>query len=87
MATSVISFFSLFLLSCKRVSRTVDLLRRFPNVLPRTSRLFVRCHLDHGNIIYDQAYIFTFHQKLESFQYNASLSTTDTIRGTSRTRL
>ena len=32
--------------------------------------LFLIPHLDHGNIIYEQAYIFAFHQKLELFQYN-----------------
>ena len=30
---------------------------------------FVRPHLDYGDIIYDEAYNETFHQKLESIQY------------------
>ena len=30
---------------------------------------FVRAHLDYGDIIYDEAYNETFHQKLESIQY------------------
>ena len=32
--------------------------------------LFLMPHLDHDNIIYEQAYIFAFHQKLELLQYN-----------------
>ena len=39
-------------------------------------------YLDHGDVIYDQAYKFAFHQKLESFQYNTFLAITGTIRGT-----
>ena len=87
MAASAIYLFNLFLLSCKRLSKTVGLLWRFLNVLTRTSKLFVRTHRDHCDIIHDQVYTFAFHQKLESFQYNASLSVTGTTRGTSREKL
>ena len=31
-------------------------------------KAFVRSHLDYGDVIYDEAYIETFHQKLESIQ-------------------
>ena len=82
MVPSAIYFFNLFLLSCKRVSKTVGLLRKFQNVLPRTSKLFIRSHFDHGDIIRGQAYNFDFHQKLEWFQYNASLAITGTIKET-----
>ena len=82
-----IYIFNLFLLSCKRVSKTVGVLRKFPNVFSRTSKLFIRTHLDHRDIIHDQVYNFAFHQKLQSFQYNASLSITGTTRGTSREKL
>ena len=41
---------------------------------------FIRPHLDYGDIIYDQAYNLSFHQKLESIQYNAALAITGTIR-------
>ena len=47
-AASTIYFFNLFVLSCKRVSKTVGLLRKFQNVLPRASK-FLRSHLDHGD--------------------------------------
>ena len=49
--------------------------------------MFVRSHLNHGNIMHDQAYNFTFHQKLESFQCNASRVITVTVRATSRENL
>ena len=32
---------------------------------------FVRPHLDYGDIIYDEAFNKTFHQKLDYIQYNA----------------
>ena len=76
MAASTIYLFNLFLLSCKRISKTVGLLRKFLNVFPRTSKLFVRTHLNLRDIIHDEIYNFVFHQKLQSFQYNAFLSIT-----------
>ena len=45
---------------------------------------FVRSHLHYGNIIYDQAYKESFHQKLESIKWNAALAVTGAIRGTSK---
>ena len=47
-------------------------------------KCFVRTHLDYGDIIYDQAFNNSFHQKIESLQYNAALAITGTIRGTSK---
>ena len=38
-------------------------------------------------IIYDQAYNASFHQNLDSIQYNAALAITGTIRGTSKEKL
>ena len=43
-------------------------------------KAFVRPHLDYGDIIYDEAYNETFHQKLEYIQYNACLALSGTIR-------
>ena len=73
----------------KKVNKTVALLRKFQNILPRSALLtiykcFVRTHLDYGDIIYDQAFNNSFHQKIESLQYNAALAITGAIRGTSR---
>ena len=46
-----------------------------------------RPHLDYGDIIYGQSYNLSFHQKLESIQYNAALALTGAIRGSSREKL
>ena len=48
---------------------------------------FVIPHLDYGDLIYDEAYNETFHQKLESIQYNACLALSGAIRGSSREKL
>ena len=73
----------------KKVNKTVALLHKFQNILPRSALLtiykcFIRTHLDHGDIIYDQAFNNSFHQLIESLQYNAALAITSAIRGTSR---
>ena len=36
-------------------------------------KAFVRPHLDYGDILYDDAYNETFHQKPEAVQYNVCL--------------
>ena len=48
---------------------------------------FVKPHLDSGEIIYEKAYNSSFHQKIESVQYNACLAITGAIRGTSKEKL
>ena len=68
----------------KKVSQTIGLPRKLQNLLPRKSLItvcksFVRPHLDYGDIIYDQAYKASFHSKLESIQYNATLAITGPI--------
>ena len=73
----------------KKVNKTVALLRKFQNILLRSALLtiykyFVKTHLDYGNIIYDQTFNNSFHQKIESLQYNTALGITGAIRGTSR---
>ena len=40
---------------------------------------FVRPHLDYGNILYNQTYNNSFHEKLGSIQYNACLVLTGAI--------
>ena len=47
-------------------------------------KTFMRPYLDYGDIIYDQAYNETFHQKVESIQYNAL---SGAIRRSSREKL
>ena len=70
-----------------KVIKTMGLLRKLHNILPRSALLtiykgFDRPHLDHGDIIYDQAYNAYFNQKLEFLQYNDCLAITESIRGT-----
>ena len=52
-----------------KVSKTIGLLRKLHNTLPRLLlptiyKSFIRPHLDYGDIIYDQAYKSSFHQKI-----------------------
>ena len=72
----------------KKINKTMGLLRKFQQILPRSTLLtiyktFKRGRLDYADIIYDQAYNSAFHDKLESDQYNACLAITGAIRGTS----
>ena len=43
--------------------------------------------LDYGDILYNQAFNISFHDRLESIQYNACLTITGAIRGTSKEKL
>ena len=76
----------------QKISKTMGLLRRFQQILPRSSLLtiyktFIRSQLDFADVIYDQACNSSFHEKLESIQYNACLAITGAIRGTSSEKL
>ena len=74
-----------------KISKTLGLLGKLQNLLPSTLnaiyKAFVRPYLDYSDILYDQTYSTSFHQKLESIQYNACLAITDAIRGTSKEKL
>ena len=75
-----------------KVNKTIGLLRKLHNTLSRLPLLtiyksFIRPHLDYGDIIYNQAYNVSFHQKLESIQYNSALAITSSIRGTPTEKL
>ena len=53
----------------KKISKTMGLLRKFQQILPRSSLLtiyktFIRSRLDYADIIYDQAYNSASHNKL-----------------------
>ena len=70
----------------KKVIKRVALLRKSQDIIPRSALLtiykcFVSTHLDYGDIIYDQAFNKSFHQKNEFLQYNAALAITGAIRG------
>ena len=75
-----------------KVNKTIGLLRKLQNILPRFAILtiyktFIRPHLNYSGIIYDQVYNASFHQKLEQLEYNACLAITGAIRGTSKEKL
>ena len=72
-----------------KVSRTIALLRKLQHVLPRQAlitiyKYFIRPYLDYGDILYDKAFNESFHQNIESIQYNACLTIIGVIRGKSR---
>ena len=51
-----------------KINKTIGLLQKLQNILPRLAlfaiyKCLIRPHLDYGNIIYDQAYNLSFHQK------------------------
>ena len=77
----------------RKISKTIDLLRKLQSFYPRaalitTYKAFIRPHLDYGDILYDQTHNMSFHQKLEFIQYNACLAITGVIRGgTSKEKL
>ena len=71
------------------MNKTIGLLRKFWNFLPRKSLLtiyesFILPHLDYGDIIYDQSHNTSFLQRLESLQYSLALAITGAIHGTSK---
>ena len=64
-----------------KISKTIGLLLKLQNLLPRAAlitiyKAFIGPHLDYGDILYDQEYNLSFHQKLESIQYNECLAIT-----------
>ena len=76
----------------KKISKTMGLLRKFQQILRRSTLLtlhqtFIRSRLDYADIIYDQAYNSAFHDKLGPIQYNACLAITGAIRGTSTEKI
>ena len=61
-------------------------------ILPRTSliiiyKLFARPHLGYGDIIYDQTFKESFHQRIETMQHNAAITIIGAIRGISSEKL
>ena len=77
-----------------KVNKTIGIqLRKLHHLLLRSPLLtiyksfIIRPHLDYGDIMYDQAYNASFHQKLYSIQYNAALTITGAVRGTSKEKL
>ena len=70
----------------------MGLLRRLQPILPGSSLLtiyktFIKSQLDFADVIYDQACNSSFHEKLESIQYNACLAVAGAISGRSSEKL
>ena len=60
-----------------KVNKTIGLLCKLQNILPRESLIcksFIRPHTDYGDKIYDRSYNSSFHQNIESIQYNAIIA-------------
>ena len=75
-----------------KVNKTIGLLRKLQNLLSRSTlitiyKAFVRPHLDYGDILFDQTYNSSFHEKLESVQYNVCLVLTGAISGSSKEKI
>ena len=75
-----------------KTNKTIGLLRKLSNLLPRQAlvtiyKAFVRPHLNYGDVLCGQAFNNSFHAKMESIQYNNSLTFTGAIRGTSREKI
>ena len=75
-----------------KINKTISLLRKLQNNLPRAPlvaihKSFVRPHLDYGDILYDQTFNTSFHERPESIQYNAAIAITGSTRGIPREKL
>ena len=75
-----------------KVNETIRFILKLQDTLPRTSLItifksFIRPRLDYGDLIYDRTYNTSFHQNIESIQYNAGLAITGAVRVTSREKL
>ena len=75
-----------------KVNKTIALLRKLQNLLSRstlitTYKTFVRPHFAHGDVLFDQTYNNSFHEKLESIKHNACLDLTGAIRGSSKEKI
>ena len=76
----------------KKINKTISLLRKLQNNLLRAPlvtiyKSFVRPHVDHRDISYNQTFNSAFHERLVSIQYNAALVITGVIWGSSREAL
>ena len=75
-----------------RVKKLIALLRKLQKVSPRSPlitiyKLFILPHIDYEDIIYDQTCNISFHQELESIQYNVAPAITRAIIGSSREKI
>ena len=76
----------------KKAVKVISVIKKLNVTLPRSSlltiyKLFIRPHLDYGDVIYDQPNNNRLSEKIESAEYNAALAITGAIRGISREKL
>ena len=76
----------------KKVTKSINLLRKLNFTLPRSSLLmiyksFIRPHLDYDDLVYDQQNNSSLSEKIEFLQYNAAFAITDAIKGSSKETL
>ena len=75
-----------------KVSKTIGLWRKLQNLLSRSTlitiyKAFVRPYFDYGDMLYSQTYNSSFHEKLESIQYNPCLTLTGAITSSSKEKI
>ena len=75
-----------------KATKGIEHLRKLQPLLPYMSlliiyKLFVRPHLDYGDIVYEQPFNASFSNKIKSLQYNSALAITGTIKGSLRDKL
>ena len=59
------------------MDKIIGLIQKIQHALPRLYFLtiyivFVRPHLDYGDLIFDQAFNNSFHQKMEAVRYDVA---------------
>ena len=75
-----------------KMNKTIGLFCKLQLFLSRATpiliyKTFIRPHLDYGDIVYDQAYDMSFHQKMESIQYNNCVAITGDMRSILKEKL
>ena len=80
------------IVSARRGLGVIRFLSRYVSrdVLDQMYKLYVRRHLDYGEIIYhkfDPEFTLEFTRQLESTQYTVALAVSGALRGTNRSKL
>ena len=78
-----------------KFNKSIGLLCKLQKLLQRRSlvtiyKTFIRLHSDYGDMIFDLAYNKSFHEKVETFQYDTLLNIiirVGSTRGTSKEKL
>ena len=75
-----------------KINKILGLLQKLQNQLPRSAlitiyKAFLRPHFDYGDILYDQAFNMSFHQKIKSILYNTYFDISGAVQGTSKYKI